>query len=195
MRTVAAFEHMTLDGYASSGQGTGFEWTFHAFSDEFAEFADGHLRADIDTAIYGRQTYLGMYGYWGDQPTAESSAHERAHAEWVKAVDKIVCSTTLESADWNNTRLIRGDLAREFAELKAGPGGTMAIYASPRLVHSFVDLGLIDEFRLIVHPVVLGSGTPLFHDKSALDLDLMESQAFESGAIYLRYRVGRERIA
>jgi dihydrofolate reductase len=131
-----------------------------------------------------------MYGYWGNQPTEGSSAHERAHATWVNAVDKIVCSTTLTSADWHNTRLVSGHLAEEFTRLKARPGGTIAVYASPKLVHSLVDLKLVDEFRLIVHPVVIGSGTPLFHDKSALDLTLLASKPFESGAVYLRYQVG-----
>ncbi|MFF3573479.1 dihydrofolate reductase family protein [Nocardia jiangxiensis] len=187
MRKLVAFEHLTLDGFASSGQGTGFEWTHRAYSAELAEYA-AHIQADFDTAVYGRETYLGMYGYWANQPNEESSPQERAHAEWVNAVDKIVCSTTLESAEWNNTRLITGHLAEEFSQLKAESGDTIAIYASPKLVHSFLDLGVIDEFRLVVHPVVIGSGTPLFPDKTALDLELIESKSFESGAVYLRYR-------
>ncbi|HEY4023836.1 MAG TPA: dihydrofolate reductase family protein [Pseudonocardiaceae bacterium] len=190
MRKLVAFEHVTVDGFASSGQGMGFEWTFRSYSDDLAAYGQEHIQADFDTVVYGRETYLGMYGFWGNQPTEASSAHERAHAEWVNAVDKVVCSTTLESADWNNTRLVRGDLAEEFGRLKDQPGGTIAIYASPKLVHSFIELTLIDEFRLIVHPVVIGSGTPLFHDKSALNLDLVESKPFESGAVYLRYQVG-----
>ncbi len=187
MRKIVAFEHLTLDGFASSRQGSGFEWTHRAYSEELAEYA-AHIQADFDTAVYGRETYLGMYGYWSNQPTEESSAHEREHAEWVNAVDKIVCSTTLESAEWNNTRLITGNLAEEFTKLKSAPGDTIAIYASPKLVHSFLELGLIDEFRLVVHPVVIGSGTPLFPEKTALDLELTESKSFESGAVYLRYR-------
>jgi len=190
MRKLVAFEHLTLDGFASSGQGMGFEWTFRAYSEELTAYGQEHIQADIDMAVYGRETYLGMYGYWANQPTADSSAHERAHAEWVNKVDKVVCSTTLESADWHNTRLVTGNLTEEFTRLKAEPRGTIAIYASPKLVHSFIDLALIDEFRIVVHPVVIGSGTRLFHDRSALDLELLESKSFESGAIYLRYRVG-----
>ncbi|WP_067675726.1 dihydrofolate reductase family protein [Nocardia miyunensis] len=188
MRKIVAFEHLTLDGFASSRQGTGFEWTHRAYSEELAEYTT-HIQADFDTAVYGRETYLGMYGYWANQPTEESSAHERAHAQWVNALDKIVCSTTLASAEWNNTRLITGNLAEEFARLKAQPGDTIAIYASPKLVHSFLDLGLIDEFRIVVHPVVIGSGTPLFPEKTTLDLRLTESKSFDSGAVYVRYQV------
>jgi dihydrofolate reductase len=190
MRKLVAFDHMTLDGFASSGQGMGIEWTHRAYSEEFAAYGQDHIQADFDLAVYGRATYLGMYGYWANQPTAESSAQERAHAEWVNAVDKVVCSTTLESADWHNTRLIKGNLAEKFAALKAKPGRTIAVYASPKLVHSLIDLELVDEFRVVVHPVVIGSGTPLFPEKAALDLDLLESKSFASGAVYLRYQVG-----
>ncbi len=188
MRKIVAFEHMTLDGYVSSGHGMGIEWTHRAYSEELAEYAQ-HIQEDFDLPVYGRETYLGMYGYWSTQPTKDSSPTERAHAEWVNPVDKIVCSTTLESADWNNTTLVRGNLAEEFGRLKEQPGGTIAIYASPKLVQSFLDLGLIDEFRVVVHPVVIGGGTPLFPEGSDLALDLVESRSFESGAVYLRYGV------
>jgi dihydrofolate reductase len=187
---MVAFEHLTLDGFASSGQGMGFEWTFRAYSEELAAYGQEHIQADFDMAVYGRATYLGMYDYWGGEHAGDGSEQERAHAEWVNAVDKAVCSTTLESADWNNTRLIRGDLAEEFTRLKDRPGGTIAVYASPKLVHSLLDLKLIDEFRLVIHPVVIGSGTPLFPEKSALDLELLESKSFASGAVYVRYQVG-----
>ncbi len=190
MRPLVSFVHMTVDGYVSSGQGMGIEWTHRGYSEQLAAYVQEHIQADFDAAVYGRETYLGMYGYWGSQPNPESSASERVHAEWVNAVDKIVCSTTLESADWNNTRLIKDNLADEFAKLKDQPGGTMAIYASPKLVHSLMGMGLIDEFRIIVHPVVIGGGTPLFQDKSALEIALVESETFDSGAVYLRYRLG-----
>ena len=65
----------------------------------------------------------------------------------------------------------------------------MAIYASPKLVHSFIDLRLIDEFRILVHPVTVGRGTPLFHDKAKLNLELLESNVFGTGAVYVRYNV------
>ncbi|WP_216897806.1 dihydrofolate reductase family protein [Nocardia alni] len=190
MRPLVAFDHMTLDGFVSSGQGMGLEWTHRGYSEQLAAYVQEHIQADFDTAVYGRETYLGMYGFWATRPDADSSANERVHAEWVNAVDKIVCSTTLESADWNNTRLIKSNLAEEFAKLKDRPGGAMAVYASPKLVHSMLGMGLIDEFRVIVHPVVIGSGTPLFPDKSALELNLVESETFDSGAVYLRYRLG-----
>ena len=101
----------------------------------------------------------------------------------------MVFSTTLESATWANSRLISKDIADEIEALKGEPGGTMAIYASPTLVHTFIDVGLIDEFRILVHPVTLGRGTRLFHDRARLDLELLESKTFGSGAVYVRYAV------
>lgn len=190
MRTVVAIENVTLDGFADSQEGLGFEWTARAYDDEVDRYSNEHVRADVDTAMYGRATYLGMQGFWSqmlDNPDGTPS--ERAHAEWVNNVDKVVFSTTLESAEWTNSRLISGNVAEEVRELKAKPGGTMAIYASPKLVHALIDLRLIDEFRIVIHPVTLGHGTPLFHHKAKLDLELVESKAFRSGAVYLRYQV------
>ena len=187
MRSIVAIENVTLDGVADSQEGLGFEWTARGYDDEVDRYGNEHVRADVDMAMYGRATYLGMQGFWSkmlDNPDA--TATERAHAEWVNDVDKVVFSTTLDSADWANSRLISGNVAEEVATLRAQPGGTIAIYASPKLVHGFVDLGLIDEFRILVHPLTLGGGTPLFHDKAKLDLELLESQAFESGAVYVR---------
>ena len=190
MRKVVAIENATLDGFADSQEGLGFEWTARAYDEEVDRYSNEHVRADVDTAIYGRATYQGMQGFWSstlDNPNA--SPAERAHAEWVHNVEKVVFSTTLDAASWANSRLISGDAAEEVKALKARPGRTMAIYASPKLVHAFIDLGLIDEFRILVHPVTLGRGTPLFHDKAKLDLELLESKVFESGAVYVRYHV------
>jgi dihydrofolate reductase len=190
MRKVVAIENVTLDGFADSQEGLGFEWTARAYDDEVDRYSNVHVRADVDTAMYGRATYLGMQGFWSKMlDNLNGTPTARAHAEWVNNVDKVVFSTTLESADWANSRLISGNVVAEVAALKAQPGGTIAIYASPKLVHGFVDLGLIDEFRILVHPVTLGRGTPLFHDKAKLDLELLESKAFDSGAVYVRYQV------
>lgn len=193
MRKLVAFEHMTLDGYVASDDGVGFEaigFTHRAYSDELSAYGDEHIRADVDTAVYGRETYLGMRGYWSTVPdNPDATPHELAHAEWVTNVRKIVFSTTLTSAGWNNAEVIGSEVAARVHALKAESGGTMMIYASPTLVHSFVDMGLIDEFRIVVHPVTVGGGTPLFQDKTKLELDLVESKAFASGAVYVRYQV------
>ena len=190
MRKVVAIENMTLDGYADSQEGLGFEWTARAYDEAVDRFSNEHVRADVDMAMYGRATYLGMYGFWSamlDNPSATPG--ERAHAEWVHNVEKVVFSTTLESAEWANSRLVSDNVAEEVSALRARPGGTIAVYASPRLVHGLVELGLIDEFRLLVHPLTLGRGTRLFREEAKLDLELLESKPFDSGAVYVRYQV------
>jgi dihydrofolate reductase len=190
MRKVVAIENVSLDGYADSGEGLGFEWTARAYDDEVDRFGNEHVRADVDTAMYGRNTYLGMQGYWGSMAgNPNASASERAHAEWVNAVPKVVFSTTLPRAHWANSTLVRGDLPTAVKELKEVRGETLAIYASPRLVHSFLAEGLLDELRITVHPLTLGGGTLLIPAGHKLDLELLESKVFGSGAVYLRYRV------
>ncbi|MGH9123647.1 MAG: dihydrofolate reductase family protein [Acidimicrobiales bacterium] len=205
MRKLVAIEQVTLDGFAASNEGLGFEFTFRAYSEEAAAYGNEHIRADVDTTVYGRRTYLGMQAFWSDEPSdvplwggmtpyrdlPDADRSPDSHFVWVNQVPKIVFSTTLTSAGWHGSRLIRDNVAAEVEALKAAPGGTMAIYASPQLVHSFVEMGLIDEFRMFLHPVTIGRGTPLFHEKAKLDLDLLESKAFASGAVYLRYSVNK----
>jgi len=190
VRKVVAIENVSLDGYADSGEGLGFEWTGRAYDEEVDRFSNEHVRADVDTAMYGRATYLGMQGFWSqmlDNPAA--SDNERAHARWVNDVDKVVFSTTLESADWNNSTLVDEDLPSAVKMLTELEGGAMAIYASPKLVHSFLADGLLDELRILIHPVLLGGGTPLIPAGTKLDLELVESTSFPSGAVYVRYRL------
>ena len=189
MRKVVAIENVSLDGFADSGQGLGFEWTARAYDEEVDRFSNEQVRADVDTTMYGRATYLGMQGFWGPMLTnPDASPAERSHAEWVNSVEKVVFSSTLPAAEWANSTLVRGDLAASVKELTQRDGGTLAIYASPRLVHSFVAEGLIDEFRILIHPVILGGGTPLLPPGVAVDLDLVESRSFGGGAVYVRYR-------
>ena len=114
MRKLVAIENMTLDGYADSQEGLGFEWTARAYDAEVDQFSNGHVRADVDTALYGRATYLGMQAYWTSMlGNPSGTPGERAHAEWVNNVDKIVFSATLPEATWANSRLISGSVAAE----------------------------------------------------------------------------------
>jgi hypothetical protein len=105
MRKVVAIENVTLDGFADSREGLGFEWTARAYDAEVDRFSNEHVRADVDTAMYGRATYLGMRGFWSkmlDSP--DGTPTERAHAKWVNNVDKVVFSRTLESAATSRRR-------------------------------------------------------------------------------------------
>lgn len=186
MRNVIAFMHVSLDGFAAGPDG---EMDFFAIDEEiYKDVAD--LTNTVDTALYGRTTYTMMESYWPTVPANPSSTKEELdHAHWVENVQKIVFSTTLEQVGWNNTRLVKGNIAEEVARLKQQPGTNMMIFGSPRLTHTFIRLGLIDEYRINVNPVVLGRGIPLFKDiTEQIPLKLLTAKTFRSGVVGLHYR-------
>jgi dihydrofolate reductase len=130
-----------------------------------------------------------MAGFW---PTADADPDAPAtiaeFARLWRAMPKVVFSSTLEEVGWNS-RLVRGDAAAEVERLKAEPGGDMEV-GGPTLASALIERGLVDEFRLVVHPVVLGGGTPFFPPlERRLALRLVESRRFSSGVAYLRYAV------
>src|SRR5580765_4780708 len=185
MRKVITLMHLSLDGFAAAPD-EGLDWT--VMDDEMYPLA-AKLFADVDTAIYGRKTYEGMYGYWPTVPgNPESTPDERVHAEWVEHVAKVVFSTTLQRVDWNNSRLIKSDLAGEINTLKRQPGKSLMIFGSPRLVHAFMEHDLIDEYRLFIDPVLLGAGLPFFnHSADRIRLTLIESKTFRNGVVHVAY--------
>jgi len=144
---------------------------------------------EMGAFLYGRRMYQLMVDYW---PTAESDPSATpAMLEFAriwKDKPKIVFSRTLDRVEWNS-RLVRDDAAEEVRRLKAQPGFDMDV-GGPTLASTLVRLGLIDEYHLFVHPVILGAGTPFF---PALDdrigLNLLETRTFGSGVVYLRYEV------
>jgi len=188
MRKLLVLMHVSLDGFTATADG-GLEWTFRGMNVEVAAGAQA-LLSDVDVALYGRQTYQAMYGYW---PTVlsnpESRPYQIEHARWVERVSKVVCSTTLSHVGWNNSRLVKDRLAEEINALKHQSGQNLMTFGSPRLVHALMQLGLIDEYRLFLHPVVLGGGIPLFKDlKETMNLKLVESKTFGNGLVHLRYQ-------
>ncbi len=186
MRNVSLLMHVSLDGFVGGPNGE-MDWICH---DE-AIFEDvTKLFESVDTALYGRTTYHMMENYWPAVPSNPASTkRDIQHAEWVERINKIVFSTTLERADWNNTRLIRDHVAEEIARLKQQPGKELMIFGSPRLTHSFLELGLIDAFHLYINPVVLGAGIPLFRNvREKTELELLHSRPFASGVVSLHYR-------
>ena len=189
MRKLVVLMHVSLDGFAASNEGLGLEWTFRGMSEEVAQAANTCLR-DVDTAIFGRRTYQGMQAFWSTVPdNPESRPDQIAHARWLEQNTKLVFSTTLSDFTWVNSRLIKEHLAEEINALKQQSGHTMMTLGSPRLVHSFLPLGLIDEYRLFLHPIALGGGIPLFKDlKKMMNLNLVESKTFGNGVVHLRYQ-------
>jgi dihydrofolate reductase len=184
MRKVVLSNLVSLDGYMA-GPGGDIEWFSSLPDKEFEAYAVKTL-SSIDTILFGRVTYELMAGYW---PTAKPEADDPRIIEAMNELPKIVFSRTLKSVDWNNSRLVNGDVAREVAKLKAQAGKDMVIYGSGSLVSALAPAGMIDEYRIFVAPVVLGSGKPLFRDvANRFSLKLLESRSFGAGLVLLRYR-------
>ncbi len=153
-------------------------------NEEFNDFAINQLN-DIGMLLFGRVTYEVMASFW---PTDFAREDDPIVAEKMNTMPKIVVSRTLEKADWQNTRLVKEHVAEEISELKQQPGKDIAVFGSSDLAVSLLEMGLLDELRIMVNPVVLGSGKSLFkglHER--LKLNLLRTQQFQSGNVLLYY--------
>jgi len=187
VRSVTYSMNMSLDGYIVGPDG-GFDWTgpdaevFRFWIDEIRE---------VGVHLMGRRLYEAML-YW--ETADENRSLDDAELEWAalwKPLPKIVFSTTVSSVQ-GNARLASGGLADEIGRLRAEPqDGDIAI-GGATLAHEAAALGLIDEYRAIVYPVLVGGGTSYFPRRERrVDLELIETRTFSSGVVYLRYRVVR----
>ena len=190
MRKVVLLMHMSLDGFTTGPNGE-LDWAI--VDEEMEPYVDDLLKT-VDTALYGRVTYHMMEGYWPTVPENPSSTkHEIDHARWVDNVSKIVFSKTLSKVEWQNTRLVKDNIAEEVSLLKHEPGGDMMIFGSPSIAQTLMQSGLIDEYRINVNPVVLGDGIPLFKDmKGAIPLKLVDARTFHSGVVGLHYQADKK---
>ena len=182
VRKLYSFMMSTLDGFY---EGPNQEFDFWTDDVEFSEFSVGQLY-DADILLFGRLTYEGMASYW---PTRAAHQDAPVVAELMNTMPKIVVSTTLESADWSNTTLVGGNVAEELSKLKQQPGKNLAIMGSPNLTVSLIGMGLVDELRVVVNPVVLGDGRSLFRSTDhRLPLRLLQTRTFSSGNVLLTYQ-------
>lgn len=183
MRNVILLMHVSLDGFAAQPNGE-LDWV--QFDDQLVDDV-GALTATADTALFGRVTYQMMEGYWptaAESPTA--SKHDIEHANWLNHAPKIVFSRTLEQVDWENSRIVRDHIPEEIARLKQQPGKNLLMIGSISTVQTFMRLGLIDEYRINVNPVVLGSGIPLFAGiQDMINLQLVHATTYPSGVVGL----------
>jgi dihydrofolate reductase len=182
LRKVVASEIVSLDSVVESPE----EWHFPYFNDEMAE-AIGEAMAASDAMLLGRVTYEGFAAFW---PAQEGGEDDQEIAEYMNNTPKFVASKTLEEPlEWNNSTLIKEDVAEEIAKLKQQPGKDISITGSPTLVRSLLQDGLLDELRLMVHPIVVGSGKRLFEEGSDQKaLELVDSKRFSTGVLYLTYQ-------
>jgi dihydrofolate reductase len=181
MRKVILFNLITVDGFFAGPNG---EIDWHHVDEEFNEFAGEQLDS-TDGLLFGRVTYQLMASYW---PTDAATTDDPIIAGKMNSLPKIVFSRTLDKAEWNNTRLIKENIAEEISKLKQKPGKDLFVFGSADLAATLTQLGLIDEYRIIVNPVVLGSGIPLFKDvQHRIELKLVKTRTFRNGNVLLYY--------
>jgi len=183
MRKVIMFNLITLDGYFEGNNKWDISW--HQVDDEFNEFSIEQL-SQCSGLIFGRVTYEGMASYW---PTPTAIENDPIVAGKMNSVPKFVFSKTFEKAGWNNTMLIKGDAIEELKKLKHLPGKDLFIFGSANLSSTFTRNGLIDEYRLMINPIVLGTGNTLFKGNGEmLKMKLLKTKTFRNGNVLLYYQ-------
>jgi dihydrofolate reductase len=188
MRKIITTTWVTLDGFIAGPNGD-MGWVGESYDDAMGAY-EGDIVNKADALLLGRVTYESFAGSWPHVPeSATASEGEKEYARRLNAMEKIVFSKSLSSVDWNNSRLIREIVPEEIEQLKQGPGGDMLIYGSASVVNELTALGLIDEYQILLHPVVVGGGKPLFGDvKDAVKLKLVNSTTNPSGVVVLTYQ-------
>jgi dihydrofolate reductase len=177
MRNIVAGLFISLDGVVEAPE----TWHFPYFNHEMGEIVGSQMAA-ADTMLLGRQTYEEFAGYWADK------GGDVDFADQINGIPKLVASTTLDSVEWQNSSLIRGDVATELRRIKQEPGREISITGSPTLVRSLLRDGVLDELRLLVHPIVVGQGKRLFVDGGdRVPLKLADTRTLSTGVQYLTY--------
>lgn len=179
--------NVTLDGFMA-GPNCELDWHFKSWNEEMARSTAQQL-SGADTILLGGVTYRGMAQYWSGNPVNLVAPREDLDfADMLNRYPKVVFSKSMSALTWNNARLANKSIGDEVSELKHKPGKDIIIYGSGKIVGALTKLGLVDEFRLWVHPVVLGTGKPLFKLLPArLQLRLFKTETFSSGVVILFY--------
>lgn len=187
MRKLFTFNMVSIDGFF---EGPEHDISWHLVDEEFNQFAIEQT-SSVDTILFGRLTYELMASYW---PTPAALADDPVVADLMNRLPKIVFSRTLDKAEWNNTWLIRNNVEQEITTLKRKPGNDLAVFGSANLISSLNQMNLIDEHRIMVNPIVLGDGTPLFQRiEDYQKLKLLRTKTFRSGNVLLYYRTDIEK--
>jgi dihydrofolate reductase len=179
MRKVVGSLFLSLDGVMEAPE----TWHFPYFNDEMGAVI-GQAIASSDAFLLGRRTYEEWAAFWPAQ-----SSEDNPMAQAINTTPKFVASTTLDEVSWENSTLLQGNVAEAVSQLKRQPGKDIAISGSATLVRSLLADGVLDELRLMIHPLVVGRGRRLFEDGAAqTPLELVESQTFTTGVLNLTYR-------
>jgi len=181
MRRISAFSFISLDGYL---KGPGDDISWHVHGQEENQFALESMKAG-NILLFGRRTYEMMAAYW---PTPLARENDPILAGYMNRADKMVLSRTLKKADWENTEILGSNALKELKQLKNLPGKNMTLLGSGTILTLLAQHGLIDIYQIMIDPVALGTGTPIFSgikEKLRLNLDHMET--FPSGVVLLVY--------
>ena len=185
MRTLVVTQNITVDGVIDAAG----DWFAPSGAEDAADVAElrraeEQHREAADALLVGRETFESFRGYWPQQRDDDDTGV----SAYLDAVDKYVVSSTLDDPGWANSHVLRGPVVDEVTSLKSAPGKDIVVTGSISLVHALNAAGLVDEYRLFVHPVVIGGGRRLFADGQDAGLRLIEARAFGSGIALLRYR-------
>ncbi len=189
MRKVVMLNWVSMDGMFAGPNGE-IDWVIH--DPEVDKAAHGTGQAD--TILFGRLTYQMFENVWPKvalDPNAPKEA--KRTADEVNSMNKVVFSKTLKQVTWDKSKLLRGNPAEEVSKLKQGNGSDMMIFGSGTIVQQLSDAGLIDDYVLILTPIVLGAGKPLFKDVKKLNLQPVDAKDFASGNVLLHYRVDKNK--
>ena len=177
------FNMITIDGFFEGVNKWDIGW--HQVDQEFNEFAINQLNHS-GGLIFGRVTYQGMASYWST-PTANQD--DPLVAGLMNSIPKFVFSKTLDRVEWNNSQLIKGDAVAELKKLKEQPGKDLYLFGSANLASTFIKNGLMDEYRLMVNPVVLGAGGSVFNGNiEMMKFKLVDLKTFQNGNVLFYYR-------
>ena len=184
MRRLLVFNSVSLDGFFVDRNGD-MSWAHvRDRNGDFNEFVQGNASGGGEL-LFGRITYELMAGYW---PTPLALKNDPVVAQGMNALPKVVFSRTMEKASWNNTKLVKTDVPGEIRKMKKAPGNDMVIMGSGSIISQLASEGVIDEYQVVVVPVVLGKGRTMFDGvKEKLALRLTQSRVFSNGNVFLCY--------
>ena len=182
MAQLSVFNFITLNGCYKGLNG---DITWHRHGQDEQDYGLGMLQKG-HRLLLGRTTYDMMAAYW---PTEGAAAHSPQMAEGMNRAEKYVCSRSLKEAAWANTKIIHKNLGEAVRRLKEDGGPDITILGSGTIVSQLAEEGLIDRYEIMIDPVAIGDGTPLFKDiQCKLNLRLENCKAFDSGVVLLHYR-------
>lgn len=187
MRKIIYWVHTSVDGFID-GPGGEFDWT--VMGPQLSGYSEG-LDQRVDTLLYGRPVWQMMVGFWPQAESISDDPHVAAFAPFWRATPKVVFSRSYAGDEWTD-RVIHGDLHAEVTALKAQPGADLLLIGGANLAAALTELGLIDEYHIAVHPVVLGGGRKLFAQPAQrLNLQTVESRLLDDRVVVTEYAPAR----